>query len=237
MANTYFSFKSFTIHQDRCAMKVTTDACLFGAWCAEEIKKQPAENLLDIGTGTGLLSLMIAQKNAVAIDAVEIDAEATEQARENIEASPFKGITVHKQNVLDFELPKYDCIVSNPPFYENELSSPSATKNVAHHSSELNWKNLFELIAKHLNPKGRFFLLLPYKRKQEIEGLLMVNHLYLERVAIVRNSEGHSPFRLMIAGANYPCSLEEEEEEVVIKEGNHYTDAFKALLKDYYLHL
>ena len=102
-------------------MKVTTDGCLFGAWCAREIQngKWKMENLLDIGTGTGLLSLMIAQKADIAIDAVEIDADAAKQASANVAGSPFSTeINVIEKNILDFEKEEYDCIVSNPPFYE-----------------------------------------------------------------------------------------------------------------------
>src|SRR6185369_1848613 len=121
MSNSYFQFKQFTIHQDRCAMKVTTDACLFGAWVAEKVKSQKSKikNLLDIGTGTGLLSLMYSQKNSnCTIDAIEINEEAYEQAKENVAASPFaEQVHVMKGDVRTFLLDKkYDLIISNPPF-------------------------------------------------------------------------------------------------------------------------
>src|SRR6188472_471230 len=107
MPNPYFQFKQFTIYHERCAMKVTTDACLFGSWCAEEIKKDTGEterkNLLEIGAGSGLLSLMIAQKNNCRIEAIEIDDDAAQQAKENIRSSPWiEQIILHHNDVLDF---------------------------------------------------------------------------------------------------------------------------------------
>src|SRR5687768_1369738 len=124
MPNPYFQFKRFTVHHGRCAMKVTTDSCLFGSWCAEEIRKdnKPDDALLDIGTGTGLLSLIIAQKNDCLIDAVEIDTATAEQAKENLNASPFKEkIFIYNQDILKFKNRLYDVIISNPPFYEKEI--------------------------------------------------------------------------------------------------------------------
>jgi tRNA1Val (adenine37-N6)-methyltransferase len=121
VANNYFQFKQFTIHQDRCAMKVTTDGCLFGAWIAKQVdgNKLAVDNILDIGTGTGLLSLMIAQQSPAKIDAIEIDKETYEQAKENVAASPW----AERINIIHGDakqLPasqQYDVIVSNPPFY------------------------------------------------------------------------------------------------------------------------
>src|ERR1700750_981948 len=133
MANSYFKFKQFTIHQDRCAMKVTTDGCLFGAWCAKEIRAFEFEDpeLLDIGTGTALLSLMILQKNKVRIDAVEIEKDAAMQAEENVAASAWADkVKIIHEDILDGTDKKYDLIVSNPPFYENELTAESENRNI-----------------------------------------------------------------------------------------------------------
>ena len=142
MANSYFQFKKFIIHQDRCAMKVTTDGCLFGAWIATNAgsKKHGINTVLDIGTGTGLLSLIYAQKNPdVIIDAMEMDEEAAEQARENVESFPIKNhVQVHCADARNFMFPhKYDLIISNPPFYEKSLVSPISRKNIAHHHEGL----------------------------------------------------------------------------------------------------
>ncbi|MBL7730209.1 MAG: methyltransferase, partial [Chitinophagaceae bacterium] len=139
MSNTCFKFKQFLINQDRCAMKVTTDACLFGAWVAERLRNAEG-NCLDIGTGTGLLSLMLAQKAAgIFTVAVEIDADCAEQARENIEASPWKQqVVVKEADILQYTpANQYDFIISNPPFYQDDLKSPDTRKNVAHHDHGL----------------------------------------------------------------------------------------------------
>ncbi|MGZ8510909.1 MAG: tRNA1(Val) (adenine(37)-N6)-methyltransferase, partial [Chitinophagaceae bacterium] len=131
MANSYFQFKQFTINQDHCAMKVTTDGCLFGAWVAGEVKNRSHDtrNMLDIGVGTGLLSLMVAQKNPhLIIDGAEIDKSAYTQAKENILSAPFKNkIYISNSDIRDGVFgTNYDIVVSNPPFYENELQSGNA---------------------------------------------------------------------------------------------------------------
>ena len=149
-------------------MKVTTDGCLFGAWCAEEIQntKVKSQNALDIGSGTGLLSLLMAQKNAIKIDAIELVKEAAEQATENVASSPWKeNINVIQADILEWNTAnKYDVIISNPPFYESELRSGKTTKNIAHHDEGLKLDDLFRFIKHHLTNDGIFFLLLPAKR-------------------------------------------------------------------------
>jgi tRNA1Val (adenine37-N6)-methyltransferase len=241
MPNPYFRFKQFTVMQDKAAMKVTTDACLFGAWCAAEIAaiQPPPRQLLDAGTGTGLLSLLVAQKNTVLIDAVEIEAEAAQQAAQNIGASPWKeSITVINSDVLD--LPpqkKYDCIISNPPFYEADLRSPQAAKNKAHHDTALTLSKLFSFIAQQLLPNGSFFLLLPYKRVREWEKDLKEHGLFcIKKTEVIQSVRHQQPFRVMLRGA--ATEAEPATERLVIRdETEQYTPAFAALLRDYYLYL
>lgn len=241
MANPYFKFKQFTIYQDRSAMKVTTDSCFFGAWTATEIQneKSKIKNVLDIGTGTGLLSLMIAQKNKIEIDAVEIDKEASQQAKENTEASPWKDrVRIFNENILSFQPEtKYDCIVSNPPFYENELASEKTKKNIAHHSEHLTISQVLEVVKIHLEMEGIFFLMFPYKRKEEIEGLLRKNGLHITSSVILSQSVKHSPFRMIIKGSSNKIVSGSSTSIAIWNEHQQYTSQFIDLLKDYYLYL
>ena|SRR5688572_5488742 len=243
MPNEYFKFKQFTIHQDRCAMKVTTDACLFGGFAANEIQNQiQVKNILDIGTGTGLLALMLAQKNPdISIDALEIDKEAYEQADQNIAASPWaERIRALHVDVKDFKpRSRYDVIISNPPFYENELKGDDLQKNRAHHSDGLLLKELLSVIKENLDPAGSFYLLLPYKRNNEIKNLLLKNEFAISQMIFVRQSVKHDYFRLILEGrlrSGTPAETMIREISICNKQ-QKYTDEFIKLLHDYYLHL
>ncbi|MBL7747184.1 MAG: methyltransferase [Chitinophagaceae bacterium] len=250
MANTYFQFKQFIVHQDQCAMKVTTDGCLFGAWVADIVRSKKPEGgseqlvkrVLDIGTGTGLLSLMLAQANPnLLIDAVEIDPDAADQAATNVAASPWADrINVVQADIKEFSSAnKYDLVISNPPFYENELKGDDAKKNTAHHEGGLLLPELLGVIKEQLKPGGRFFLLLPYKRNEEIKELLLRQPVQTRKLVLVKPVSHHSYFRILIE-----CSFHTDKErdtsidELCIKDENgSYSPDFIRLLKDYYLHL
>jgi tRNA1Val (adenine37-N6)-methyltransferase len=243
MPNSFFQFKQFTIHQDRCAMKVTTDACLFGAWVVREINNEKLiiNNCLDIGTGTGLLALMLAQKTYVEIDCIEIDEDAAQQAKENVDASHWRErINVVNTDARSFSFEKkYDLIISNPPFYEKEIRSSKDNKNIAHHSDELKLDELLRIIEDNLNPEGSFFLLLPYKRNEEIKQLFKDHRLHIDKLLLVRQSVKHDYFRIMIKGKLSREKNEEIEfdEISICNEEQKYTSEFVELLKDYYLYL
>ena len=249
MPNSYFQFKQFTIHQDRCAMKVTTDACLFGSLTPtipasgdKFFSEGGVTKVLDIGTGTGLLALMYAQKNSNAfIDAIEIDKDASDQASENVAASPWKErIAVINSDARTYNFTKkYDLIVSNPPFYENELKSLKKEKNIAHHSEELSLAELFEIIKNNLDPAGHFFLLLPYKRLVESTFLCVRNHLEINYATMVRQSPKHDISRTILRGKHQDnISNDYFKTEFVIQDENQeYTPEFVDLLKDFYLAL
>jgi len=243
MPNSYFQFKQFTIHQDRCAMKVTTDACLFGAWVAEEVRSQESgvRSTLDIGTGTGLLTLMLAQNNPeTKILAIEIDKDAAEQATNNIDASLWKDrVDILEADVKDHNFPeKFDLIISNPPFYENEIRSATDSKNVAHHSENLTLKELLDIIKSNLNENGNFFLMFPYKRNDEIKKLFKNYQLHIAKILLIRQSIKHDYFRIFIKGNLIGTEKEIEFDEISIwDEYQQYSNEFIRLLKDYYLHL
>jgi tRNA1Val (adenine37-N6)-methyltransferase len=237
-----FQFKQFKIEQDHCAMKVTTDGCLFGAWCANKIKNQESKvkNTLDIGTGTGLLSLMAAQQNPkIQIDAIEIDQEATSQANQNVLASPWsEQVHVFYGDARQFRYPgKYEAIISNPPFYENEWRSPDEKKNIAHHSDDLGLADLFSLTHKQLTEDGKFYFLFPYKRKEQVESLLKKEGLYIHALMLAKQTTQHDYFRMMIEGGLEVADEIITDEMAIKDEKNEYTTAFVSLLKDYYLHL
>jgi tRNA1Val (adenine37-N6)-methyltransferase len=239
-------------------MKVTTDGCLFGAWVAEKVGSQELEvrTALDIGTGTGLLSLMLAQKNPrLYIDAIEIDKEAAEQAAENVAASPWTDrIRVHYTNAKEFQSPVfYDLIISNPPFYENELKSGKSQKDIAHHSNELQIKELLDIIKNKLSPEGIFCLLLPFKRYEEIKEKIFQTGLTIQEVCFTKQSVNHDYFRIMLMGKlrttksietlTNEISIKNDTSEISIKndtsmeQQTQYSSAFSMLLHDYYLHL
>ena len=180
---------------------------------------------------------MARQKNNLIIDAVEIDPSAASQAVNNVASSPFKNvITIINQDIAQFENKGYDCIISNPPFYENELQSPSKVKNTAHHGGELKWTQLFSIINKKRNATGIFFLLLPYKRINEIEDLLEKEGLHANQMVFVSQSVLHSPFRILLKGSKQKTELVTSSLSITDEEKN-YTPQFIDLLKDYYLYL
>ncbi len=239
MPNNFFEFKQFKVEQDKCAMKVCTDACLFGAWVASKFQTSNLRlHVLDIGAGTGLLSLMFAQKNSSAnIDAVEIDRSAAEQAKENFKNSAWKDrLHIHHQDIQQFGFNKYDLIISNPPFYENDLKSDNSKRNLALHSSALGLDDLLDVIQKHLSNNGKFAVLLPYHRSANFINHALLKDFHLHEEVSVKQTFKHPYFRsMLIFGTN---KIQIQHAEICIKEKNNdYSDEFKELLQDYYLKL
>jgi tRNA1Val (adenine37-N6)-methyltransferase len=198
------------------------------------------QKLLDIGTGSGLLSLMIAQKSPVSIDAIEIEDGAFQQAIENSGHSPWASrIHVIHADVRAFPFPReYDVIVSNPPFYEKELKSGDDGRNLAHHAEMLNMEDLLSVIRKKLQANGRFFLLLPFKRWEEIREIMKGLDLYPDHIIFVRPTVQHSSFRVMISGRKLIPGISPKMDVICIRdEEGVYTSTFFQLLREYYLYL
>jgi tRNA1Val (adenine37-N6)-methyltransferase len=206
----------------------------------QEVKRQTSDvrQILDVGTGTGLLSLMLAQKTNVPIDAIEIDPNAFGQAKENISSSPWKDrVTIYQADASLFKFSsKYDIIISNPPFYENELKSGDVKKNLAHHEG-LSLQQLLILIRENLSSHGSFFLLLPFKRSEEAEKLIDDSGLSILQKISVRQSLKHDFFRIMIQGGHESDKEKITTEISIWNEQQEYTPMFVELLRDYYLYL
>ena len=221
-------------------MKVTTDGCLFGSYISETIQdfKPKVQNCLDIGAGTGLLSLMLAQKTEIIIDAVEIDKAAYLQAKENLERSSWKErLNIFNADIIEFNTgKKYDCIISNPPFFEGNLKSIHLNKNKAKHDASLTLQQLLTVIHKNLNEDGIFFILLPYHRADYFEKKASNLKFYPSEKMLVRQTPKHDFFRSIIVFSRKETQL--KIRELVIKDDNgNYTNDFTALLKDYNLQL
>ena len=223
-------------------MKVTTDACLFGAWASEDIRKQELKgSLLDVGTGTGLCSLMIAQKNEqLMIDAIEIDAAAAGQALENVTASAYSASVkvIHGDASGHAYKKKYDIIISNPPFYDNDLTSPDRRINDARHNTGLKTEKLISIFSDHLSDNGDVYLLLPAIREKEICDLLEKNEFFIRKRIHVFQTPGHPHFRVMLHFKLKHAKHGAVKENIFIKDENgNYSAAFTSLLQDYYLQL
>ena len=236
MANTYFQFKKFTVNQDKSAMKVCTDSCIFGAYASF---KNPA-SILDIGTGTGLLSLMLAQKYKCPIDAVEIDTLSASQAAENFLNSQWsERLNIYNESIQDFEGKcerQYDLIICNPPFFEDHLKSPDPQKNKAIHNDKMSYKDLVLAAKKLLANKGFFYVLLPEYQSSLFEIIALKQFLFPIRKLTILNSDKTAVFRVITVFS--PTKQEFVNETLIIKDADGgYTPTFKLLLKDYYLHL
>ena len=221
-------------------MKVCTDACLFGAYTADQIAegKLSATNILDIGTGTGLLSLMLAQQTASAIDAVEIDKASYYQARENFEESPWKErLSIFNSDILQFSsTKKYDLVISNPPFFEKDLKSDDAKKNAAKHDSTLTLQQLLDVVVKYLDEDGVFAVLLPYHRINYCVEEAEKTGLYLSKKVLIKQTPLHAWFRGILFFSKHQTAAVKEEISIRDKMGD-YTGKFMDLLTDYYLYL
>lgn len=221
-------------------MKVCTDACLFGAVVADKIlqKEYNPKQILDVGCGTGLLSLMLSQVSDAAIDAVEIEDNAFQQAKENFEENKkHLQITAHHSSITSFNsVKKFDLIICNPPFYENDLRSQSPERNIAMHSGSLTLQSLSASVIRLLAENGRAAILLPYSIHESFSKTLLSDGLFVREKIHIRHNEKTAFIRSIII-----CSFRESpilESSIEIKnEMNVYSNKFSFLLHRFYLNL
>jgi tRNA1Val (adenine37-N6)-methyltransferase len=234
--NSYFQFKQFRIVQEKSAMKVGMEGVLLGAWT----DVSDAECILDIGTGTGLISLMLAQKNPSAqIDAIEIDREACEEAFFNVQESKWNDrIHVFCQSFQEFSTvteKKYDLIVSNPPFFGPGLKAPAKNRAQARHSDALPLDKLISGAANLLNEKGRMAFVLPVESFPEIEHLAGLNRLFISRICRIKPNPQKPVFRILIELTKLDGVIQESEFMIEFETHHDYTPEYKSLTKDFYL--
>lgn len=240
MSEKAFQFKEFKIEQDRCAMKVGTDGVLLGAWAS--LSHQP-DSILDIGTGTGVIALMLAQRSpAILIDALEIDDNAYEQAVENFEQSNWGDRLFCYHAAFDEfveemqDEDKYELIISNPPFYAEDYTSENISRNKARFSEALPFSELLEGVSKLLHLEGEFNTIIPYKEETNFIALAMEFGLLPKKITRVRGTETSEIKRSLLCFSFKETSPQENELIIEISRHN-YTEAYKNLVKDFYLKL
>ncbi len=261
MPNSYFQFKQFRVEQAQCAMKISTDACILGSY----VNPTPAQRIIDIGTGTGLLALMLAQRSTAQITAVEIEPAAAAQAHQNFQASPWASrIEIVQQAIQYFALHQkhhlsdthevsnkyfntftkslsFDFAICNPPFF-NKATLPSAhAQQVAHHTIALSFEDLWQSTALLLTTDGQFAVLLPIQEMNLFEKIGNTQGFEVLQSLTIQDSIKHKPHRkIAVFGrktTNHSQILPSQEHLVIKDEEGNYTKEFVDLLKPYYLHL
>lgn len=231
-----FQFKQFKVHQDRCAMKVGTDGVLLGAWSS--LDHQP-DSILDIGAGTGVIALQMAQRSAASlIDAVEIDEEAFEQCTENFEASPWSDrLFCYHASLQEFasEIEEsYDLIISNPPFFSEEIKTGNLSRNMARFEEALPFEHLLICVAHLLSEAGIFSIILPKQQQERFTILATASELFLNRVCDVKGSPKAAVKRVLMEFSFQPKEVRTESLTLEISR-HQYTAEYIALVQDFYL--
>lgn len=254
MSSPFFRFKRFTVWHDRCAMKVGTDGVLLGAWCPIAVdslqlivnsRKHKKFRVLDIGTGSGLIALMLAQRTCavdslqltVGIDAIDVDEGAVEQATYNFEQSPWvEQLHAYQSSLQEWHSEtKYDLIVSNPPYFQASLKNPDSQRATARHTDTLSYTALIQHASRLLQEDGTLALVLPFEAKEDIVALAEAHALYPTQITHVHSKPGKPAKRLLIAFSPRAHSEYATHTFYIESENSPRSAEYKALTKEFYL--
>lgn len=229
-----FRFKQFEVLQSHCAMKVGTDGVLLGAWC------EPRGRVLDVGTGSGVVALMAAQRGAEHIDAVEIDSAACRQAAENFKLSPWKDrFEAIEMPFMDYAKAcsdKYDTILSNPPYFINSLKCEQQSRLAARHTDLLPYEDLAKGVAMLLKDRGRFFAIFPYEEANIFIAIAASEGIFLNRRMDIRPIVGRPIKRVLLELSRDRVQDIATSELIIASDGQrNYTERYRELTKDFYL--
>ena len=218
-----FQFKQFTIYQDLCAMKVGTDGVLLGAWA------NGGKRVLDAGTGTGIIALMMAQRypNAV-VTAIDIDEGAVKQAQQNVVQSPFAQQITVLHNTLQEHQGEYDAIISNPPFFIDSLAAPDEQRNVARHTQTLTYTELMQAAWRLLSDEGELSVVVPFDYRKRMEDEAIFVGFFPSKVCAVKTTERKPAKRYLLSFKKHPCRCEQEQLTIG-------SERYQELTKEFYL--
>lgn len=222
-----FRFKKFTIEQDECAMKVGTDGVLLGAWA------RGGSRVLDVGTGTGIIALMMAQRYPEAhILGIDIDEGAVRQATANVQASPFSShIRIQQTKLQDMDdsfTGCFDAIVSNPPFFIDSLAAPDEQRNLARHTATLTYAELMQTAWRLLSDDGELSVVVPFDYRQRMEDEAIFVGFFPSRVCAVKTTDRKPAKRYLLSFRKHPCPCEKEQLTIG-------SEAYRQLTGDFYL--
>ena len=227
-----FQFKRFGISQDRCAMKVGTDGVLLGAWA------EGGSRILDVGSGTGLISLMMAQRFPLAqVIGIDMDGEACSQASENVASSPFsKQVSISQSRLQDFTTDEvFDSIVSNPPFFVNSMKNPDNKRSMARHADTLPFRDLWNGVKRLLSEEGCFSVILPSEVVEQFVSEGCISGFYLVRRCAVKTVGRKAPKRFLLAFSRHRNKEMEDAVEVMLDASGKRSDWYVKLTDEFYI--
>lgn len=230
-----FRFKQFVVEDDQSSMRIGTDAVVLGSW----INPENVSGILEIGTGCGVIALMMAQKCDAVITAIDIDENSIPQAAMNFQNSPWnmrmRALHCSFQEFAGHHPDKFDLIITNPPYFTNSLRSPLKSRNIARHDDHLKANDLLAGVLKTLSHSGKFHLILPAEDAIKFQEYAKEYYLFLIRQLMIKPKPGAKPNRIAMEFSFTPAESVITEEIIIRREDNSFTDAYRELTGDFYL--